>query len=126
MTWCQEERVCDNCNYILLEPKRSFHEDKLKCLGKHLLKKNTWYIGKWSSYDDHVKYYSLTSVEIKGIIFIFEVLLKFLSVFGYTKITLNYLYIFKLMYVYLGIDKNNKFIEVPKISNEKKLFHDDL
>jgi len=30
------------------------------------------------------------------------------------------------MYVYPGIDKNNKFIEAPKISNEKKLFHDDL
>jgi len=21
MTWCQEERVCDNCDYILLEKK---------------------------------------------------------------------------------------------------------
>jgi len=30
MTWRQEERVCDKCNYILLEPKPSFHEDKLK------------------------------------------------------------------------------------------------
>jgi len=67
MTWCQEERVCNNCNYILLERKRSFHEDKLKYLGKHLLKKNTWYIVKGSSYDDYVKYHSLTSVEIKGI-----------------------------------------------------------
>jgi len=27
MTWYQEERVCNNCNYKLLEPKRLFHED---------------------------------------------------------------------------------------------------
>jgi len=67
-----------------------------------------------------VKYHSLTSVEIKGIRLIFKVLLNFLSDSGYTETTLNYLYIFKLMYVYLGIDKNNKFTEVPKISNEKK------
>jgi len=76
-------------NYKLLEPKRSFHEDKLKYLGKHLLKKNTWYIGKGCSYNDYVKYHSLTLVEIKGILFIFKVLLKFLSVLGYTKISLN-------------------------------------
>jgi len=126
MTSCQEERVCDNCNYKLFEPKRSFHGDKLKYLGKHLLKKNTWHIGKGSFYDDYVKYHSLTSVAIKGIIFILEVLLKFLSVLGYTKNTLNYLHVFKLMYMYLGIDKNNKFIEAPKICNEKKWFHDYL
>jgi len=90
MTWRQAERVCDNCNCILLEPNRSFREDKLKYLGKHLLKKNTWYIGQGSSYDDYVKYHSLTSVEIKRKRFVFEELLKFLSVLGYTKITLNY------------------------------------
>jgi len=51
----------------------------LKYLGKHLIKKNTWYmyIGKESSYDDYVKYHSLTSVETKGIRLSLECYLKF-------------------------------------------------
>jgi len=128
MTWNEEAGVCHNCNNKLLELKRSFHEDKLKYLREHLIRKNNWNIAKAASYEDYVNYedyvkhHSLASSDIKQINFIFEELLTFLSILGYTKVTLNYLYPFKLMYKFLGIKKQ---LDMPTISNENKWFHDE-
>jgi len=55
------------------------------------------------SYEDYVKHHSLDSSDIKHFLVIFGSLLNFLSIQSYTKVTLNYKYIFKLMYAHLGI-----------------------
>jgi len=123
MTWNEEERVCHNCNFKLLPPQRSFHEDKIKYLRTHLLRKNTWCVGRGGTYEHYMKHHSLTSSAIKQIKFIFKSLLNFIFILGYTKVTQNYLYTFKLMYAHLGI---NKQLDQPRISKTKRRFHDDL
>jgi len=128
LSWNEEIGVCHTCNYKLHGPNRSFHEDKLKYFRTLLNKKNNWRDSKGgdmksNDYEDNLKKYSLNPSYAKQVLVIFSSLLNFLSILGYTKVTLNYLYIFELTYAHLGI---NKHLDEPRISKEKKKFHDDL
>jgi len=128
LSWNEDLGVCHICNYKTVAPKRFFYEDKLKYFRTLLNKKNNWRVSKdgdmkSNGYEDHLKKHSLNPSDAKQILVIFSSLLNVLSILGYTKVTLNYLYIFELMYAHLEI---NKYIDEPRISKEKKKFHDDL
>jgi len=123
MSWNEKIGVCHNCSYKSVTPQRSFYEDKLKYFRTLLIKKNNWDEEEESYYEDYMHKYSLNPSDAKQVLAIFSSLLNFLSIQSYTKVTLNYNYIFKLMYAHLEI---NKQIDRPRISKKKKKFHDDL
>jgi len=119
LSWNGEIGVCHNCNYRSVAPQRSFYEDKMKYLRTLLNKKNNWRATNSRSYENDLDQYPLNPSDAKQVLVIFSSLLNFLSIQGYTKVTLNYNYILKLIYGHLRI---NKHIDEPRISKKKKFW----